>query len=80
MSGQSMLEGGEVTSEETIAIQLWFTYLHARGDFEVSAWLQGANITYLAAQKWLYLDRAEKDAWLAVAAKAPSIVAAPVGG
>lgn len=76
MAAESMLEGDEVTALETLAIQLWYTWLAERGDLAVSAWLKGADPLYLAAQKWIYLDGREKGAWLAVAAKVPSLMSA----
>lgn len=75
MTEQSMLEGGEITAEETIAIQLWYTYVTENGDIERTLdFLKGANPLYIAAQKWMEMEPYQRDVWLAVAATAQKVV------
>lgn len=71
----SMLEGGEITAEETLAIQLWYTYVTENGDIANTLdWLRGGNPIYIAAQKWMRMEPYQREIWLAVAATAARVI------
>lgn len=75
MSTESMLDGGEVTAEEAIAIQLWYTFITENGDIQRTLdWIPEANPMYVAAQKWTRMEPHEREAWLAVAAAAQRLI------
>jgi hypothetical protein len=72
---KSMIDGGEITAEETIAIQLWYTFVTENGTIQRALdWTPDANPMYVAAQKWANMEPHERDVWLAVATTAQRVV------